>query len=194
MITYIEVYKAQFLEILATILVWFQSPHFYAQIGGIVAAWFIVGFIGKFLQKKILLINTPPKEGRLFLLRDMIYRARGLLSPLLLVLVLGAIIPALDAVTGSSWLVKVAQSLALVLALNKAVELFVPAVGLQKIVKFVVLPSALMIVFGVFDQFTTFLDQAALQLGNIRISALFVTKAAIFVCCSARSENVLPAT
>lgn len=176
----LEVYEAKLLEVWAIVLVWLQSPLFWAQIAGIAAAWLIAGFLGKLLRKRIPLLNTEPKEGRLLFPRELIYRARDLATPLVLVLVLGAVIPVLDAATGSSWLVKIAQGLALVLTLKKAVELSVPVAGLQRIINLVVLPSALMMVFGVFDEFTAFLDTVALQLGNIRLSALFLAKAAIF--------------
>ena len=176
----LEIYKAQALEIFQTLLVWLQSPTFWAQIGGIVVAWFVAKFIASLLRKRISLLNTEPAEGRMLFLRTIVYQIRELVSPLLLVALLGAVIPALDAVTGSSWLVKIAQGIALVLALKKAIEIFVPSLGLQKVIKLVVLPSALMMVFGVFDQFTQILDNTALQLGNIRLSALFLIKAAIF--------------
>ena len=173
-------YQDKAVEILQTVLIWLQSPPFWAQIAGIILAWFIARFVTAQLRKRVPFLHTAPQPGRLFFLRDMIYRARELVQSLLLVAVLGIVVAVLDAVTGSSWLVKIAQSLSLVLALKKGIELFVPAQGLQNIVKLVVLPSALMMVFGVFDAFTAYLDTVALQLGNIRLSALFLIKSAIF--------------
>ncbi|MEP1207689.1 MAG: mechanosensitive ion channel domain-containing protein [Rhizobiaceae bacterium] len=175
-----DAYRAQLLEIWAVVVTWLQSPAFYAQLVSIILAWLAAKYIGKFLHKSIPFLNTEPSQGRLHRLRDMVYRGRKLVTPLALVLVLAAIVPALDAAIGSSWLVRLAQSLALVLALKTAVELFVPKGKLQLLVNLVVLPSALMLVFGVFDEFSNFLDEMALQLGNIRISALFLIKAAIF--------------
>jgi len=177
----LELYEAQALEVWATVLVWLQSPPFWAQIAAIALAWFVAGFLARMVRKRVPFLATEPaKKGRFSFAFDWAYRARDLVSPLLLVVVLAAAIPALNAATGSSWLVKIAQGLALVLALKKAVELFVPLVGLQKIIQLVVLPSALLMVFGKFDDFTAFLDTVALELGNIRLSALFLVKAAIF--------------
>ncbi len=176
-----EAYKSQFLDIGNTLIIWLQSPPFWAQIAAIILAWFVAGFLARLVRKRVpFLAAEQTDSGRFSLVLDWVYRARDLVSPLLLVAVLAGVIPALDAVTGSSWLVKIAQGLALVLALNKAVELFVPAIGLQKLVKVVVLPSALLMVFGRFDDFTTFLDTISLELGNIRLSAFFLIKAAIF--------------
>lgn len=169
----LEALQLQAQEMLQTVLIWLQSPPFWAQIAGIVVAWFVARFVTKILRNKIPFLNTKPTDGRFLFLRDMVYRARDLVGSLLLVAALAVVVSILDAVTGSSWLVKIAQSLALVLALKKAIELFIPAPGLQNIIKLIVLPSALMMVFGVFDQFTAFLDTVALQLGNIRLSALF---------------------
>lgn len=176
----IDAYKTQLLEIWATILVWLQSPAFYAQVASIIIAWLAARYVGKFLRTSVPFLHSEPEKGRLYQLRNMAHRGRNLVTPLLWVLALAATVPILDAAIGSSWLVRLAQSLALVLALKTAVELFVPAGKLQLLINLVVLPSALMIVFGVFDEFSAFLDGLALQLGNIRISALFLIKAAIF--------------
>ncbi len=177
---YFETLKSQILDIWATILVWLQSPPFYAQVISVIFAWLAAKYLGQIIQRNVPFLNSEPAQGRMFQLRSMAYRGRNLTTPLLLVLVLAAIVPILDSVTGSSWLVRLAQSLALVLALKTAVELFITTNKLQKLVNFVVLPSALMLVFGVFDEFSAFLDDMALQLGNIRISALFLLKAAVF--------------
>ena len=177
---FLETVKSQALEIWATVLLWLQSPPFYAQLAAILLAWLISRFLAKRLPKYIPLISSEPAEGRFFQARSMIYRGRGLLPPLLLVLLLAITVPILDAVTGSSWLVRLAQSLALILALKKAVELFIAAPGMQKLINVVLLPSALLLVFGVLDEFSLFLDDLSIQLGNIRLSALFLIKAAIF--------------
>ena len=175
-----EAYQEKLLEYWAIILTWLQSPPFYAQVVSIILAWLAARYVGKLLQKNVPFLNSEPKEGRLQQLRNMVYQGRNLVTPLLWVAALAIIVPVLDAVLGSSWLVRLAQSLALVLALKAAIELFVAAGTLQLIVKLIVLPSALLIVFGVFDEFSAFLDTLAIQLGNIRLSALFLIKAAIF--------------
>ena len=175
-----DAYQEKLLEYWATILTWLQSPPFYAQVASIILAWLAARYIGKLLHKSVPLLNSEPKKGRLFQLRNMVYQVRNLVTPLLWVAALAIIVPILDAVLGSSWLVRLAQSLALVLALKTAIELFVAAGTLQLIVRLVVLPSALLMVFGVFDEFSAFLDTLAIQLGNIRLSALFLIKAAIF--------------
>ena len=175
-----ETYKTQALDLLQTVMNWLQSPTFWAQAGAIIVAWIIAGLLARSLRKHVWLLNQPPGEGRFLFVRELIYRARGLLFPLVLVGCLGIAVPILQAITGSTWLVKIAQSLALVLVLKTAIEMFVSAKGLQNIVKVVVLPSALMMIFGVFDTFTQYLETMALQLGNIRISLLFLIKAAFF--------------
>ena len=177
----LEVYKTQALEIWAVVLAWLQSPTFYAQIGAVIAAWFLATIGTRIIRKRVpWLRDEPSGKGRLAFIFEWIYRIRELVFPLLLVAVLAIAVPVLDAVTGSTWLVRIAQGLALVLSLNKAIELFISVKGLQKIVKVVVLPSALLMVFGQFDAFTAFLDTVALELGNIRVSALFLIKSAIF--------------
>ncbi|MEP1442494.1 MAG: mechanosensitive ion channel domain-containing protein [Hyphomicrobiales bacterium] len=178
---FIEPYKIQALEIWATVLVWLQSPAFYAQIGAIIGAWFIAKILSATIRKRVpFLTNEPDKDGRLFFILKWVYKVRELLKPLLLIAALAVAVSVLDASVGTSWLARLAQSLAVVLALNAAIKLFIPAGGLQRLIQLVVLPSALLMVFGQFDAFTTWLDTVALELGNIRISALFMIKAAIF--------------
>ena len=178
---FIEPYKALAQDALNTVLVWLQSPPFYAQVGAIIAAWFAAKIIARIIRARVPFISTEPaKDGRFYFILKWVYQARGLLAPLLLVAILALSVAILDATIGSSWLVRIAQGLALVLALNTAIGLFIPKIALQRIVKLVVLPSALLMVFGKFDDVTTFLDATAIELGNIRVSALFLIKAAIF--------------
>ncbi|MEP3231591.1 MAG: mechanosensitive ion channel domain-containing protein [Hyphomicrobiales bacterium] len=178
---FIEPYKAQALEIWAVVLVWLQSPAFYAQIGAIIGAWFIAKILSATIKKRVSFLTTEPdKDGRLYFILRWAYMVRDLLQPLLLIAALAVAVAILDATIGTSWLAKLAQSLAVVLALNATIKLFIPAGGLQRIIQIVVLPSALLMVFGQFDAFTAWLDTVALELGNIRISALFMIKAAIF--------------
>jgi len=176
----LENLKTQALSILDVVLSWAQSPTFYAQIGAVILAWIVAKFAAKFLRARIPFFQAEPKKGRFHFMLIWIYRLRELLFPLALVVALAIAIPVLGATTGSSWLARLAQGLALVLVLYNAVKLLVPSEGLRKIVNVVVLPSALLIVFGKFDDFTLLLDSLALELGNIRLSALFLIKAAIF--------------
>ena len=178
---FIEPYKAQALEIWNVVLVWLQSPAFYAQIGAIIAAWFIAKILSKEIKKRVPFLTTEPdKKGRLYFILRWVYMVRELLRPLLLIVILAIAVNILDATVGTSWLVRLAQSLAVVMTLNAAIKLFIPAGGLQRIIQVIVLPSALLMVFGQFDAFTIWLDTVALELGNIRLSALFLIKAAIF--------------
>lgn len=173
-------YREQMEGVFAQILAWLQSPTFYAQIGAIVAAWLIGKIVAAQIRKRVPLFHTEPGPGRFHFITKWLYRLRELVFPLVLVALLGVAIPVLDASVGASWLAKIAQGLALVLALYNAIALLVPSAGLRKIINLVVLPSALLMVFGQFEAFTSFLDTVAIQLGNIRLSALFLIKGAIF--------------
>jgi len=176
----IEALKTQALGYLDVLIGWATSPTFYAQIGAIVAGWLIAKYVAKQAHAKVPFFNTEPKAGRFYFVLNWVYQLRGLLFPLALVLAMAIAVPTLDATTGSSWLARIAQGLALVLVLYNAVKILVPSPGLRKIVNIVVLPSALLMVFDHFDDFSLFLDNLAIELGNIRLSALFLIKAAIF--------------
>ena len=178
---FIEPIKAQALEIWNIVFVWLKSPAFYAQIGAIIAAWFAAKIIAGAIKKRVPFFTAElDKNVRFYFILKWIYMLRDLLRPILLIFILAIAVKILDASVGTSWLARLAQSLAVVLALNSAIQLLIPAGGLQRITQVIALPSALLMVFGQFDAFTLWLDTVALELGNIRLSALFMLKASIF--------------
>ena len=91
----LEKLQIQALEVLQTVLAWFQSPLFWAQIGGIVLAWFVARTVTKILRSKVPLLHTEPAEGRLLFFRNIVYQIRDLVGSLVLVAMLAAIIPVL---------------------------------------------------------------------------------------------------
>ena len=71
---FIEPYKAQALEIWNVVLVWLQSPAFYAQIGAIIAAWFIAKILSKEIKKRVPFLTTEPdKKDRLYFILRWVY-------------------------------------------------------------------------------------------------------------------------
>ena len=178
--TDIEAWKAQGFQLLDILIVWLTSPVFYAQIAAIVGGWIVAKFLARAVRTRVPMLREEPSEGRMLYLQQWAYRLRDIVFPVLLVAIFAIAVPILDQTTGSSWLVRIAQSLALVLVLFNAVKILIPNESLRKIVNVIVLPSALLMVFGKFDDFTLLLDSVALELGNIRLSALFLIKAAIF--------------
>ena len=169
--------KALAKKIWDKILGWLSSPPFLAQLGAIVAAWLISPFIAKRLRRAIFLFRDPPKpEDKLRALRHYLYEARELLRPALLIALLSVFAIALKASLGQDWLVKLAQSLAVVFLLYKAIKQFAPNELFKKLGTFILIPLALLITFGKFDDLLTFLD----SIGLGAMSLLTVIKLGLF--------------
>ena len=177
---------------------WFTSPAFLAQLGAIILAFFLSPVLAGILKKKVFLFRDPPANGVKFkAVREYIYRSRKFLRTIILVALLmicAAILKAVpigaapcpaDAadcvIEGQNWLVKLAQGLAVVLLLYKAIKEFVTNPLFQKVALWTVIPIAVLMVFGYFDNLTHFMNSVELlRMGNSPITLMTVVQVAIF--------------
>ena len=110
------------------ILTWAQSPSFLAQVGAVVAAIILAPLIARILRKKIFLFRDEPADGvKLLPVRRVVFTAGGFLRAVLVVVLLALFAAILKAVPslGQDWLVKLAQSLAMVFLIYRAIKTFV---------------------------------------------------------------------
>jgi len=179
-----EELKALAQKILNKIIGWLTSISFLAQIGAIGAAYLISPIIAGLVRKKLFLFNQAPVEDtKLRVIRDYIYRSREFLRAVFLVALLALFAVVLKAVpvAGQDWLVKLAQGLAIVFLLYKAIKTFIPNELVRKLATWITLPLALLAVFGYFDNFTGFLKGAELlRMGDTPITLMTVVQLAIF--------------
>lgn len=171
-------------KLLAKILAWLSSIPFLAQVGAIVLAYFLAPFIASLTKKRIFLFKTKPLEGvKLKPARDIVYRARALLRPIYLVglLALFAVILKSIPMAGQDWLVKLIQGLAVVFLLFSAIKEFAPNDLVRKAATWILIPLALMIVFGYFDEFQGVLNSTELMaMGGTPITLMTVFLLLIF--------------
>ena len=176
--------KALGKSILDKIIGWLTSISFLAQVGAIVAAFLLSPIIAGSLRKKIFLFNQAPAEDtKLKVIRDYIYRSREFLRAAMLVILLAlfAIILKAVPVAGQDWLVKLAQGLAVVFLLYKAIKTFIPNELVRKLATWIIIPLAVLGVFGYFDNLTGFLNGAELmRMGDTPITLMTVVQLAIF--------------
>lgn len=176
--------KALGKTILDKIIGWLTSISFLAQIGAIVFAYLLSPIIAKSLRNKIFLFNQAPAEDtKLKIVRDYIYRSGEFLRAAMLVtlLALFAVILKAVPVAGQDWLVKLAQGLAVVFLLFKAIKTFIPNELVRKIATWVLIPLAVLAVFGYFDDLTAFLKGAELmRMGDTPITLMTVVQLGIF--------------
>ena len=163
-----------------TLLGWLQSPQFYAQVIAAVVAWFLARIIARQLLSRLWLFNTQPETGRVLKPRELLYSCRDLLRPVLLFILLAIAIKVCDGVFGTSWLVRLAQGAAVISLLYAVINRFLKHPLINAGARWVGIPVAALYVFGFMPQVLGFLDSAAFEAGNIRISLLALVKAALF--------------
>jgi len=171
-------------KLLNKIIAWLTSVPFLAQVGVIILAYFLAPIIAGMSKKRIFLFNKNPSDDvKLKPVRDILYRARALLRPIFLVglLALFALILKNVPLAGQDWLVKLVQGLAVVFLLFSAIKEFAPNDLIRKAATWILIPIALLMVFGYFDDFKNILNSTELMaMGGTPITLMTVILLVIF--------------
>ena len=85
-----------------------------------------------------------------------------------------------DAAIGSSWLVRIGGTVAVVSLLYAVINRFISNPLFNAAARWIGMPLAAIYMFGQMDNLIAWLESVALQAGNIRISALALIKAGVF--------------
>ena len=176
----LEALQAKFFSILEVLTGWLTSPQFYAQVGAIVLAVVAAHVLARQINARVVFFKTGPVDGPFLKARRWVYLCRDLLFPILAVLALAFGGAAVAAAVGSDWLVRLAQSAAVVALLNAAIDRFISHPLVKTACRWIGLPVAALLAFGVLDDTTQWLDTIAFEAGNIRLSIYALLKAAIF--------------
>ena len=164
---------------LQSLMTQLRDPSFLGQLGIAFAAFVVARLVASQVLRRTSLLRDEPQDGRFLAARRLIHKGGDLLGPLLIVAFLGVGIQIADAMLGSSWLLRAAQSLALAYLLLSAIRRFITNPFLRSAGTWVGVPAAVLWAFGWLDDVTAWLDTVAIAVGNIRVSALFMIKAAI---------------
>lgn len=156
------------------------SPLFYAQCGLIFMAVVIAFTIAHILKNYFPVLRDKPKLGIFYKFRKTVYRMGDLLFPLLNIILLGFATDISEQLINKVWLVKIAQSLAVVFMLFSIINRMISNNLVRRMVTWVAIPIALLHIFGWLDDVTAYLDTIAIELGNIRISANGLARVIIF--------------
>ncbi|MFN0192392.1 MAG: mechanosensitive ion channel family protein [Aestuariivirga sp.] len=165
---------------LDTLMGWLSSPQFYAQAAAIAVGVLAARLLAGQIMARAAVFRDEPTEGALLKLRRFAWSCRDLLFPLLIFLLLGVAASVSDATVGSSWLVRIGQSLGLVFLLYAAINRFVTHPVINAACRWIGIPVAALYVFGFLDDVTGWLDSVAFEAGNIRLSAYALIKAGLF--------------
>jgi len=173
-------WQEQAQSLLQLALGWLKSPQFYAQVAAIVAVWLAIRIAARAIISQLWLFNSEPVDGRLVKARQIIYSCRDLVQPLLLFVVLAIAAQICDQAVGSSWLVRAAQSLAIISLLYAAINRFLRQPLINAAARWIGIPAATIYAFGYMPTVIDWMDHAAFEAGNVRISLLTLIKSALF--------------
>ena len=171
---------AQLQQWLDQIISWAQSPQFYAQLALIIGAVILASLSSKMAGRKLQAPAESPQPGSMGKWRSFIYQLRGVLFALFALLFLAASAAVGEATVGQNWLIKIAQGLAIVSVIYSVSREFVSSPVVKKFVKWIIIPIAVLYVFGWLGPLTGYLDSVKLQLGNISISLFAIIRVLIF--------------
>ncbi len=172
--------QAQAFGLLEKVEGWLTSPQFYAQVIAITVAWIAAKFAARILLARVPLLRAEPTEGRFLRYQKLLHSCANLVEPLVFVALMAGAAAIADQTLGASWLIRIAQSLALVRLLHAVIMRFLTHPVINSAARWIGLPIAAIYALGYFGQFTAALDGVAFQAGNIRISLLALSKAALF--------------
>ena len=168
-------------KVLDKILEWLTTPSFLVQLGALFLAYIFAPILSKIVSKRVFLFRDPPLSDAKFKgLRDYTYRSREFLRAVFLVVLLSLLAIVVKAAFDQDWLLKLAQGLAVVFLLYKVIKTFISNDLIQKVAIWILIPLALLMVFGKFDELVKFLDTLSLGSGENPISALTLIKLGIF--------------
>ncbi|MEJ2143404.1 MAG: mechanosensitive ion channel, partial [Gammaproteobacteria bacterium] len=156
------------------------SPVFYAQLAMILLSVIIALSFTAFLKRMSPVFRSEPKKGPLLSLRRSIYNIRDLLFPILNILALSIAVVVSDYIVSTSWLIRMAESLAVILLIYNIITRFIRQQLLRNLVKWIAIPIAVLQVFGWLDIVTTYLDTLDINIGNIRLSVYGIIRVIIF--------------
>ena len=163
-----------------SLLAWAQSPFFYIQLALIGAAIVVAWIVARFLRRYLQVPREAIEAGTLTLRQRLALAARRLAFPLLTILFLGVATEASTAAVGQSAVLRIAQGLAVVLLIYSASRVFFRSPVVRAFARWVIVPIALLQVFGLLDEVIAYLQGIDATIGNIRFSLYDVARILIF--------------
>ncbi|WP_297810570.1 mechanosensitive ion channel domain-containing protein [uncultured Methylophaga sp.] len=173
-------YKSLLDQYLSQLMHWLSSPKFYSQLGLILLALLLAFSLARFLKTRSPILKQAPSKGPVLNLRQGIYRLRELIFPLMLVLTLSLAVDLGQKLIAQSWLIRISLSLAVIFMLYSIINRFVEKQLFRKLALWMILPIAVLHVFGWLDEVVAYLETISLQIGNFKISAYGVARVLIF--------------
>lgn len=166
--------------IVTEILALLGSLDFYAQVVVVGSSLLLAWTLAVYTARSVAIFRDEPQAGLFNDVRATIHRARGLLLPLMVAVVLGIASLISEATIGKSWLVRAAQGVAFVYLLYSLARHFIPSPMIAMILKWIGLPVAILYIVGWLDDVIFHLDSVSIEIGNIHLTLYAVIRTAIF--------------
>lgn len=162
------------------VAMWATSPPFYGQLAAIGAAIAVAFLVALVVKTRVPAFANPPRDGPLYELRSFLFRLRDIVFPVLNIALLGVAVEIAASTVSQSWLIRVAQGLAVVFLLYTIISRFIKNSFIKGLAKWVGIPVATLQVFDWLDDVTGYLDGVSLTAGNIHVSLFALIRTAIF--------------
>lgn len=177
----VDALRARFDQYLQQGIEWATSPDFYAQIafivGAIVLAFFVARVVGRYFKAPA----EPIQTGSMARLREFVFRLKRILFPVFTVGFLGLASSLSGSAGIPSWLITIAQSLAIVNLIYRIATNFIESSAVQRFVKWVFIPIAVLWAFGSLNVVTAYMQSVQIgPIGNISISLYGIVRVLIF--------------
>lgn len=166
--------------IFITVINWFTSPKFYSQCGLILLSVIMGYALGRWLLKNSSLLNKEPQDNSAFNIKSWLYKSRNLVTPLFIVMSLAIAVEVSTIVAQQSGLVKIAQALAVLVMFYSVITNLVSTAILKTFFKWIVMPIAILYVFGWLDPVIQYLDTVDISIGNIEFSIYGILRTLFF--------------
>lgn len=176
----ISLIQEQAQTVLQHVTQWLISPQFYAQCGLILIAILFAYSLGKWLLKSSILLKQAPENNSVFNLKRWLYSSRGLVTPLLSILALAICVEISISIVKQSWLIRIAQGIAVVVMCHAIISQLVTSSFLKLFFKWTLIPLAVLHVFGWLVPAISYLDSIAVSIGNIEFSAYGLLRTVFF--------------
>lgn len=167
-------------EIGREILSHLSRTEFYIQIGIIALALAVGLVLAAYLSRRLKIFREEPQPGAYFEFRSGLYRARGLVQPLMAAIMLGIATAISAGTTGEAWLVRAAQGVAFVFLVYSLASHFLQNTTISFILKWVGLPIALLYAVGWLDDVIQHLESVSIEIGNIKLTLYAVLRTVVF--------------
>jgi small-conductance mechanosensitive channel len=167
-----------FNELLLTITTTITSTSSYIQLLGILSVYLLAYWISYKIRKSINLTNNLADSANpLWLLA---YQISGILYPLLAIVMMRILIGVGESQQYSVWLMNTALVVAVLLFFNSIVVVFVTSSFMSPLFRWIGLPILSLHLFGYLPTIIQTLENIALNIGNVEVSAYGLVRVLIF--------------